>query len=71
MVRCCNKKATPYHRVYQDKLGREHSWEEGLRCKKCGRIRIPDGKPIDGSAYLREVEAIRARLILEGEPDVN
>lgn len=36
-VACCGKSATPYKRHHGD-----HSTEEGRRCLKCGRIRIPD-----------------------------
>ena len=34
--KCCNKRATPYRRTY-----RGDSTEDGFRCKRCGRIRLP------------------------------
>jgi len=39
-MNCCGRKLTPYRRFYED-----HLWEEGYRCKKCGRIRIPINRP--------------------------
>ena len=76
---CCGKPATPYKKVYNkglvfvDKNGNKTSaegWEEGFRCKVCGRIRIPYGPPLDDSKYQAEVLAIKQRLIAEGELDV-
>jgi hypothetical protein len=76
---CCGKPATPYKKIYNkglvfvDKDGNKQSaegWEEGFRCKKCGRIRIPWEPPLDDSKYQAEILEIKKRLIAAGEADV-
>lgn len=50
---CCGKVCTPYRKEY----GRD-SWEEGFRCKRCDRIRVPHITELDPS-YENSREAIR------------
>jgi hypothetical protein len=61
-ARCCNRRVTHYRRLYG-----LHSWEEGYRCKRCGRIRIPISDSFDGSTYRADVARIRAELFAAGE----
>jgi len=55
-MNCCGKKTTPYHKTFN------RWWEEGLRCKICGRIRIPSGRLLD-SSYMDGLDAIREKGI--------
>lgn len=59
---CCGKRVTRYHKSY----GRG-GWEEGWRCVKCGRNRIPDGTFNESAAakYHAEMDAIRERAVKE------
>lgn len=70
---CCGKPATPYKKLYNKgiifytqegkKISQEAS-EEGFRCKKCGRIRIPWKESIDDIEYQREIEILRNNIKL-------
>lgn len=67
---CCNRNATPYRKVYReafrylDSAGNirlePECWEEGFRCKVCGRVRIPipTDQPMN-MAYMNSLEAVR------------
>jgi hypothetical protein len=68
---CCGKRLTSYRKTYGFTREYGETWEEGFKCKKCGRIRIPVGNPVDGSIYQREVDSIRKRIEIEGEPDLS
>jgi len=59
---CCGKRAKDYRREYHSAGGGE-SWEEGFKCKWCGRIRIPyqDSFPTE---YMDAMDAIREAGIL-------
>jgi hypothetical protein len=42
-LKCCNKRLTPYRKDYGP-----GGFEEGFRCRKCGRIRVPVKDSIEG-----------------------
>jgi hypothetical protein len=48
----CGKRGRFYRREYV-----EGGWEEGFRCKHCGRIRL--FYPVDGSAHAATLETVR------------
>lgn len=55
---CCGAVCLPYQRFYPNSL-EPHSVEQGFRCAKCGRIRVPyilsfDLKYMESLAALRE-----------------
>jgi hypothetical protein len=54
---CCGKPAKHYHWDYVTLSG-VPAWEEGYRCKWCGRIRIPSG-PMPLSEHMLAMDAIR------------
>lgn len=53
---CCGKNATPYVIVYKSNWW--PSFEQGFRCKKCGRNRIPFMDSFD-MTYMNSLEAVR------------
>ncbi len=58
---CCGKRAKAYRREYFN--GNSKSWEEGFKCKWCGRIRIPHQFPFP-TEYMDTMDAIREAGIL-------
>lgn len=68
VTKCCGIPVTRYVQLYSSGI---HGWEEGFRCRKCGRIRIPVAPlPDNGEGYQIEVNALRALLLTAGELDI-
>jgi transposase-like protein len=67
---CCNRNATPYLREWNVGSRFSYSWEQGYRCKKCGRDRLPF-MPQDTS-YMDAMEAVRLQgVAFDAELELN
>lgn len=59
---CCDKRCTPYRKDYG-----WSGFEEGFRCRWCGRIRVPDTEMVERiAAAWPAIEAGMERLRLAG-----
>ena len=52
---CCGRNATPYRRDYGWR-----GWEEGFRCRVCGRLRLPCFPPGHFPSREDEYDKLRA-----------